>query len=834
MRRSLEYIRRVMQIQDDKQTEIDRLKDLLSFGVMDTPREKEFDDLAQLASIICNTPTALITFIDDHRQWYKAKVGMEEQEVPREEAFCRFTIQQDSILEIPDATLDARVADSSLVNKENGIRFYAGLSLKSDLGHRIGTVCVVDNKPHHLSLIQKTALEIIATHTMQLLQTRKKNESLGMELQSVLRQKIAETQELLSLKEAAYNTLFKAIAKSNGVVEFSPSGIILSANKIFLKMTGYREDELKGKHHSILVDQNEVKKNRIFWKGLNAGKFKTGRFKRIRKDGEPFYIQASYSPILDANDQVIRITEIAQNITMETNYRLELEKAKAMADDLNVQKDHFIANMSHEIRTPINAITGFTDLLLDREQSPEARVQLEAIKTAGDNLLFLINDILDLSKIEAGIFQIEHQPFHLHGIIENVMAMLKLKATQKGLNFDCFISDDVPEYVIGDKNRLAQILINLLGNAIKFTGQGSVRLMVSPAFHELNRLWLKFVVSDTGIGIPKDKLGTIFDRFTQAEENTSRKFGGTGLGLNIVKLLIKKQNGTIYVESEMHRGSSFVFQLPYEITSPVEKEQLIPVQLPVAPKRPARILMCEDNPLNQKLVESILARTPYQLDLASNGIEGIKLLKGQKYDLVLMDVQMPEMDGYQTTVAIRSQLKLDVPVIALTAHSMIAERQKCLSFGMNDFISKPFKKDELLSKIEHWLKPGTREEAVAEIIEEAEMDGFSLSYLEELSGGDPGFQKEMLTLFLIQTAEMIQHMEAQRKAGDLLPVASMAHKLKTSFGMIQADLTLLNDLENQINQGFPDVQITGSMDALTLQIRRLNLKIHGILTNLEE
>jgi len=819
---------------EDKQTEIDRIKELLAYGVMDTPREKEFDDLAQLASIICGTPTALISFIDDRRQWYKAKVGMEEQEVPREEAFCRFTIQQDNLLEIPDTIQDERVRDSSFVKVENGIRFYAGLSLKSDQGYRIGTVCVVDIKPRHLNAEQKTALEILATHAMLLLRTRKKNASLGLELESVLKQKIAETEELLSLKQAAYNSLFMAISKSNGVVEFSPTGIILSVNKVFQKIIGYRENELVGKHHAILIDKNELKKNKVFWSALGSGKFKAGRFKRIRKDGTPVYIQASYSPVMDAGNQILRITKIAQNITTETNYGLELEKAKSMAEDLNIQKDQFIANMSHEIRTPINAITGFTDLLLEKDITPEMRSQLEAIKTAGDNLLFLVNDILDLSKIEAGIFQIEHQPFHLNGIIENVVAMLKLKADQKGLNFDCFISEDVPEYLIGDKNRLAQVLINLLGNAIKFTTQGSVRLMVSLAFHEVKRIWIKFVVSDTGIGIPKNKLASIFDRFTQAEENTSRKFGGTGLGLNIVKLLIKKQSGSIYVESETDRGSSFVFHLPYEIASAMEQVHLIPATTSVDSKIPARILMCEDNPLNQKLVQSILGRTPYRLDLVSNGVEGLKKLTVQKYDLVLMDVQMPEMDGYQTTLAIRNQLKLDIPVIALTAHSMIAERQKCISFGMNDYISKPFKKEELLSKMEYWLKQGSHEKAAGISIQsQPDNTGFSLSYLEELSGGDPEFQKEMLNLFLTQTDEMFQQMEKHRKTGDWSPIAALAHKLKTSFGMIQADITILTDIETHIKSGPDVIEITKSIEALSDQIQRLNLIIHEILTNLE-
>jgi len=215
----------------EKQLEIERLKELLSFGILDTSPEKEFDDLAQLASIICDTPTALISFIDDSRQWYKAKVGMDLLQVPIEDTFCRHTIRQDTLLEIPDASQDDRVCTNSFVTKENGVRYYAGIALKTEKGLPIGTVCVIDHKPRLLDEPQKKALEILASHTINLLETRKKNTRLGRELENVLKKKIEETQELLNLKEAEYNKLFQAITRSNGVVEFSPEGFILSVNK---------------------------------------------------------------------------------------------------------------------------------------------------------------------------------------------------------------------------------------------------------------------------------------------------------------------------------------------------------------------------------------------------------------------------------------------------------------------------------------------------------------------------------------------------------------------------------------------------------------------------
>lgn len=815
----------------EKQLEIERLKELLSFGILDTSPEKEFDDLAQLASIICDTPTALISFIDDSRQWYKAKVGMDLLQVPIEDTFCRHTIRQDTLLEIPDASQDDRVCTNSFVTKENGVRFYAGIALRTEKGLPIGTVCVIDHKPRLLDEPQKKALEILASHTINLLETRKKNTRLGRELENVLKKKIEETQELLNLKEAEYNKLFQAITRSNGVVEFSPEGFILSVNKNFSEMTGYHEQELVGKHHTVLLDQEDQAKNLLFWQSLKSGAFQSGRFKRLRKDGSVLYIQASYSPVLDSHEQVIRITKIAQDITMETHYRLALEKAKKMADDLNAQKDTFIANMSHEIRTPIHAIIGFTDLLLEKNLPEEFSSKLEAIKLAGDTLLYLVNDLLDLSKIEAGLLQIEHLPYRLEEAVRDVFGMLRLKAAQKGLQFDYHVGPNLPEMVVGDKNRLIQILINLLGNAIKFTHHGAVHLDLrnEPPTGEPSNL--HFTISDTGIGISKEKLDLIFERFTQAEANTSRKYGGTGLGLNISRLLIEKQGGWIRVESEPGKGSRFEFSLPCKIYFN-ESFAAAPLRESDQPnKSSARILMCEDNELNQRLVQSLFRNTPYQLDLAVNGIEGLNLLASKAYDLVLMDIQMPEMDGYQAIRAIRTDLKSAVPVIALTAHSMVAEREKCLSLGMNDYLSKPFKKEALLAKIEFWLNH-SKELKEPPVLEDGKEEPLiSLEQLEAFSGGDSNFQKEMLLLFRNQSEKALRDMTTYLAGGDLVNLGAMAHKLKSSFGMVGADLLLLENLETLASRKPAPDEIVPVLGALENQLRQLHFEVEKILNN---
>ncbi|MDX1719556.1 MAG: ATP-binding protein, partial [Salegentibacter mishustinae] len=544
--------------------EIKRLQTLLSYNILDTPYEEDFDELAQLIALICDVPIAVISMIDDKRQWYKAKVGIDGAETPKEETFCQHTVLQDELLEISDALLDERVKNNLHVTSENGIRFYAGMPLKAENGSNIGTVCVVDGKPKELNDRQKKALKLLTKQAMHLIEVRQKNKSLGTELNSILEKKIEQTQRKLELKEIENKDLMKAVKNSSGVVEFNPDGTIISINKNFEEISGYSESELLGSHHKMLITPKDYAESDQLWESLGRGIFKTGRVRRIHKDGSEFYLQASYNPIQNLEGKVIKVVKISQDITKEIEAAISLQKAKEMAEDLNEQKDNFIANVSHEIRTPIHAVLGFTDLLLENEGDKHKINYLNAVKIAGDSLLFIVNDILDLSKMEAGLLQIDKDVFNVREVVSRVFSILHLKAHQKRIEFEPFVSSDVPELLIGDKNRLSQILINLLGNAIKFTAEGSVSLEVTVIKNISEKAVLNFKVSDTGIGIPQDKLDTVFQRFLQAEETTSQKYGGTGLGLNISRQLIEKQEGSIEVKSEHGKGTDFIFDIPFE------------------------------------------------------------------------------------------------------------------------------------------------------------------------------------------------------------------------------------------------------------------------------
>ena len=384
----------------------------------------------------------------------------------------------------------------------------------------------------------------------------------------------------------------------------------------------------------------------------------------------------------------------------------ELEEEKSRAEHSEKAKEQFLANMSHEIRTPMNAIMGMTRLLLEKAPREDQLKYLNAIKQSSDNLLIIINDILDLSKIEAGKINFETIDFDLAEQIKTVYTTIKLNADEKGLALKYTIADDVPVKLIGDPYRLNQILLNLAGNAIKFTESGSVLINVSTMERSDDRVKIKFEIKDSGIGIAQDKLDYIFNMFTQESSSTTRKFGGTGLGLAICKKLVELQGGTIYVESETGKGSAFSFILSYGIQQidTINEQTEIPVDYPTAQLKNISILLAEDNEFNQMVaVDSIQdAIEGVQIDLAKNGKEAVEMVKQKQYDLVLMDIQMPEMDGHEATRIIRKNpdAKINsIPIIAITASVIKAEVDKCFESGMNEFVGKPFSTEELLDKI---------------------------------------------------------------------------------------------------------------------------------------
>ncbi|MEA5260031.1 PAS domain S-box protein [Arcicella aquatica] len=475
-------------------------------------------------------------------------------------------------------------------------------------------------------------------------------------------------------------------------------GSFLTVNPAGAALLGYTTDEFLTKSLFDITPERTRDKIQRYLESIAVNHSYKGLVKVVHKNGSfrTWLSNNVLAELLDGRKYVIgNSVDMTERIKMER----ELISAKVSAERNAHAKDVFLANMSHEIRTPMNAITGFANLLKETKLDSEQKEFVSNINTAAENLLGIINDILDLSKIESGHLVIESVPFNLHELVKNVKAVLTYKALGKGLELDCFVPDNIPVTVIGDPTRLNQIFLNLTNNAIKFTEKGSVKIVLELQSETDEEYSILFKIMDTGIGISQDKQTIIFDRFAQANSDTTRKYGGTGLGLSISKLLIEKQKGNIFVESQPNEGSTFYFNLTFrKVNDKVVFEQETHL-LPIDPTHKVKILLAEDNVLNQKLALKVLERFGFFPDLAENGKIAVMKVQKHEYDVILMDLQMPEMDGYQATSYIRNTLKNNTPIIALTAHSLIGEKEKCLAIGMNDYITKPFSPKDLFNKI---------------------------------------------------------------------------------------------------------------------------------------
>lgn len=472
-------------------------------------------------------------------------------------------------------------------------------------------------------------------------------------------------------------------------------------------------------------------------------------------------------------------------------------KQSKLIHDLNISerkvkesaliKERFLANMSHEIRTPLNAILGFINLLQKKPLDKESADYVDTIRRSGENLLNIVNDILDLSKIEAHMMHIESAPFSLRGLIHSVHNMFSSKAIDKDVTLTAEIDSSIPDVLEGDATKLTQVLVNLIGNALKFTHGGTITVRVTNEGMQDGFLKTGIAISDTGIGIEADKLEHIFERFRQAEDSVNRHYGGTGLGLTIVNELISLQNGTITVKSDIGKGTTFMVMIPYKVADMQDDESVARnAALPATDFAAIKLLVAEDNEINQKLIRHLFKNWQLAYDMVSNGVEAVEALKRNSYDMILMDIQMPEMDGYTASRHIREKLNISTPIIAMTAHAFAGEREKCLSYGMNDYISKPIKEDKLHDLIAKFARIDAAE-SQPESIAPTESDGFrfiSLGYLKEISGGDTEYEKSILAVFLEQLPKELEAMEAAWHNRDLATVKKVAHHLKTTISVV--------------------------------------------------
>ncbi|MFV5697939.1 response regulator [Flavobacterium sp. ZT3R17] len=557
---------------------------------------------------------------------------------------------------------------------------------------------------------------------------------------------------------------------------------------------------------SCLINSEDIA---LFEENLNSVKNSNSEVQfshsLLCKNGTIKYINEFIKCLNDEHNEPFKILGTIQDISDQKRIEKELIKAKDIAEQSVRVKEQFLTNMSHEIRTPMNGIIGFARILESTNLDDDQKQSVEAIQRASKNLMTIINDILDFSKIDANKMTFEDVNFSLSKTINAVIELLSPISNEKKIKLLCEIDPQINDFLIGDPTKLSQILINLVGNALKFTEKGYVELIVSQEEESESESFLRFTVVDTGIGIPKDKIDSIFDSFNQASNETTRKFGGTGLGLTITRKLIELQGGTISVTSEVAKGSEFSFVLQYK---KVQKEIVEPINVKKEPLsfdflKGIKILLVEDNELNQLLAIKVFKKWEKEIDIANNGKIAIDKIEQNDYDIILMDIQMPEMDGIELTKYIRTNMgsKSDIPIIALTAHATLGEEKRSLDNGMNDYLSKPFDFNILLEKLHKNLMNNDNIKSFD--LAESKLPAEKLvdfTYLNEFADGDADFIQKMVSLFLHNAPEALEAIRLSNGIDDIKILKAEVHKLKSSISLlgIKKASKCIEIIENEI------------------------------------
>lgn len=545
---------------------------------------------------------------------------------------------------------------------------------------------------------------------------------------------------------------------------------------------GYRAKSLTGKNFFNFIVQTSVEDLKV--------KFKQSQKKAYTEKVEIQFLCADRSyKFLEFNAINLKHKVGLKGFILDCRDITQRKRDAEELVKLQKAKEQFLANISHEIRTPINGIAGMAELL-SQDASPEDReTYLNAIKHSAENLKVIINDILDVAAIESGKLRFEKIPFNLQDLLPPLIGTFAYQAKEKKILLDYKITPSLNLILLGDPVRLNQILINLISNAVKFTHQGEIHIVCTAEIRKKTSCWVKIEVTDTGVGVPADKLDTIFESFSQADASVTRKYGGSGLGLTIVKQLVGLQKGTISVKSEQHKGSKFTVRIPYSFAKSGGLKKTIQKNfrsLESNLTHELKILLVEDNDINRLYAKSILKQWNCAIDIAENGLVAIEKIKNNFYDVVLMDVQMPVMDGYEATRAIRlmnSQMR-HTPIIALTANATKTDIEKCLSSGMNDYLAKPFTPHDLYKKIFTDLKITGRKSGILKSTIPAENVKYDLAYLRSVSDNNPAFIQEMVQTFIESIPPVLKEMDASLSLKNWEKLSRLAHQIKPSFTLL--------------------------------------------------
>lgn len=632
---------------------------------------------------------------------------------------------------------------------------------------------------------------------------------------------LIQSKESLRKVEDKYRKIIENL--NVGLMEVDLQENIVKVYPAFCQMTGYSEAELIGSNarellaveeaNEVLDQQNDYRK---------SGRSSVYETKIRTKNNEIKWVIISGAPIVNEYEEIVGSIGIHVDITDRKKLEDDLISANAKVLSSVRSKELFLANMSHEIRTPLNVIVGMIDLIDEKELNDDSKKHILTMRKSADSLMVLINDLLDFSKIEAGQLTLEQTNVNLYEIVEHIDYSFSEKAKNKGIQLLTKIDSKIETSLISDSSKLTQVLVNLISNAIKFTEKGYVKLNLDLVNESSQEQTILFSVKDTGIGIDSENIESIFQIFTQEDSSISRKFGGTGLGLSISREIIKRFGSDIKVNSQKNKGSEFSFQVVLK-KGKVQSEPKMNNSVDASDLKDVKILIAEDNPLNQTLIQSIFKQYGLSYDLAENGEIVIEMLLKNEYDIILMDIQMPVMDGVTATEHIRKVLKSDIPIIALSANVSSADVSLYRSIGMNDHLAKPYRKEDLVLLIKEVLNKtntniGNKEIPSIEFDNRLNSEEFySLDGIREISGGDDTFVLSIIETFRTNTPEYIKKMNLGLAKGDLDVLKRYAHQMKPSFDIlgITQGSKLIRMLEEEL------VNSTINMDRIHLYFDQL-------------
>lgn len=604
-------------------------------------------------------------------------------------------------------------------------------------------------------------------------------------------------QEKLKYSEEKYRSIIENMEL--GLMEVDNDGKIVRPYPRFCTLVGYSEQELKGQmalnllvppeYHSILEQQ-----------ALDREKGKAGTYEipLLHKSGRLIWVLISGAPIYDENGNLNGSIGIHYDLTERKTLEEKLALAKRVAEEARQTEQQFLANMSHEIRTPLNAIIGMSHLLYDTRPNSEQKEYIDILNNSANFLHSLISNILDMAKIEAGKIELNNRPFDLNGMVSTLQKTFQMKLEGRPIEVEAMIDSRIKGFYVGDETMLHQILMNLLGNSDKFTEEGSIGIAVRQAKKEEDKIWIEFKVYDTGIGIVEDQLPLIFEKFKQVQDVKGQKYKGTGLGLSIVKELVDIQGGIINVSSQKGEGTTFTVVLPFEkVNEEDSPTNVVTIQDNDLNFSGTFILVVEDNIMNRKYLGSLLDKKSIRWEAAVDGLEAVRKSGLKKYDLILMDIQMPNMNGYEATLNIRSTQNINnkTPIIALTASAMLDQKNKAFEVGMDDYISKPFTPQQLFDKFIIHLpqKQQTEVETVSAKKGFQYHNELDVNYLLELYEDDYAYAFSMFDTFIADMLPEFDNLLFFAKNNQVENLAKLAHQLKPTAAMVG-----LSELEKEL------------------------------------